>query len=81
MKHHMMLSDLYGRVGQMLREQGDAPLGVIETPHSPNDPHLPIDWVKPIYCNFHHVTTEIDGVKINTYGVSVVDDDKLFVKG
>lgn len=25
-KHYMMLSDLYGRIGQMLREHGDAPL-------------------------------------------------------
>ena len=47
MKHYMMLSDLYGRIGQMLKEHGDAPIGTIKTPLFPNEPHLPIDWVKP----------------------------------
>ena len=71
MKHLMMLSDLYGRIGQMLNEHGDAPIGTIKTPLFPNEPHLPIDWVKPLYCTFNHVTTEIEGVKINTYELTV----------
>ena len=67
MKHVMMLSDLYGRIGQTLREYGDAPIGTIKTPLFPNEPHLTIDWVCPLFCTFTHLTTEIDGVKINTY--------------
>ena len=67
MKHVMMLSDLYGRIGQMLAEHGDAPIGTIKTPVFPQEAHLPIDWVNPIYCTFAHVTNEIYGVKINTY--------------
>ena len=71
MKHMMMLSDLYGRIGQMLKEHGDAPIGIIKAPLFSNEPHLPIDWVKPLYCTFNHVTTEIEGVKINTYELTV----------
>lgn len=67
MKHVMMLSDLYGRIGQMLKEHGDAPIGVIKTPLFHNEPHLPIDWVSPIFCTFQHVTTKINKVKIKTY--------------
>lgn len=69
MAHHMMLSDLYGRIGQMLREHGDAPIGTIKTPVF--TPHLPIDWVKPTYCTFTPVTTEIDRVKIKTYELNI----------
>ena len=32
MKHYMMLSDLYGRIGQMLNEHGDAPIGKVRIP-------------------------------------------------
>lgn len=74
MAHLMMLSDLYGRIGQMLSEHGDAPIGTIRTPLFPNEPHLPIDWVKPLFCTFNHVTTEIDaGVKVNTYEITIED--------
>lgn len=67
MAHYMMLSDLYGRIGQMLKEHGDAPIGTIKTPLFANEPHLPIDWVRPIYLSFHPIITEIEGVKINSY--------------
>ena len=70
-KHYMMLSDLYGRIGQMLREHGDAPIGKVKTPTFPNEVHLPIEWVKPAYVNVYHVTDEVDGVKIKTYEVNI----------
>lgn len=73
MKHYMMLSDLYGRIGQMLREHGDAPIGTLRTPLFPSEPHLPIDWVKPLYCTFNHVVTEIDGVEIRNYELKIED--------
>lgn len=67
MKHPMMLSDLYGRIGQMLKEYGDAPIGKIESPMFPDELHTPDDWIKPIHCKFHLVTTEIGEIKIKTY--------------
>ena len=67
MPHSMMLSDLYGRIGQMLKEYGDAPIGKVESPMFPDEPHTTADCIKPIYCSFHLVTTEIDKVKIKTY--------------
>ena len=42
-KHYMMLSDLYGRIGQSLREHGDAPIGRVKTPMFPNEPHHPLE--------------------------------------
>lgn len=63
----MMLSDLYGRIGQMLKEYGDAPIGKVESLMFPNELHISADLIKPIYCSFHLVTTEIDRVKIKTY--------------
>lgn len=71
MKHLMMLSDLYGRIGQMLEEHGDAPIGVIKSPLFLNELHLPIDWIKPLYCTFNHVTTDIDGIKIKNYELAI----------
>jgi len=67
MKHLMMLSDLYGRIGQTLREYGDAPIGRVETPMFPNEPHTTADWIKPIYCSFNLVTTKMDRIEIKTY--------------
>ena len=63
----MMLSDLYGRIGQILREKGDAPIGVFKTPMFSNEPHLPIDYIEPVYCTFSHVTTNMNGVLIKNY--------------
>ena len=67
MKHLMMLSDLYGRIGQMLNEYGDAPIGNVQLPMFPNEPHTTADCIKPIYCGFHLATTEIGKIKIKTY--------------
>ena len=67
MKHSMMLSDLYGRIGQTLREHGDAPIGRVGLPMFPNEPHTTADWIKPIYCSFNLATTEIGKIKIKTY--------------
>lgn len=72
-KHYMMLSDLYGRIGQMLREHGDAPIGRFRMPMFPNEAHLPIDWIKPLYCNFSCVTTEIGEMKIKNYEI-IIDE-------
>ena len=66
-KHQMMMSDLYGRIGQMLAEHGDAPIGRVETQQRLDEPHLIADFIQPIYCDFSHVTTEMNGVKIKTY--------------
>jgi len=70
-KHYMMLSDLYGRIGQILREHGDAPIGKFKAPLFPNEAHLPIEWVEPEYVNVSHITTDVDGVKIKTYEVNI----------
>ena len=67
MAHLMMLSDLYGRIGQMLKENGDAPIGKVESPMFPDELHTPDDWIKPIYCSFHLVTTKMDRIEIKTY--------------
>lgn len=67
MAHLMMLSDLYGRIGQTLREHGDAPIGRVGLPIFPNEPHTTADWIKPIYCSFHLVTTKMDRIEIKTY--------------
>ena len=70
-KHYMMLSDLYGRIGQILREHGDAPIGQVRTPLSTDEPHHPLEWVKPLYCDVTQVNTEIGGVNIKTYEVTI----------
>lgn len=65
MTHHMWLSDLYGRIGQLLRENGDAPIGDFKNPSSKHP--FPIELIKPLYCNFNPVTLEVEGVKIKCY--------------
>lgn len=53
MKHFMMLSDLYGRIGQMLAEHGDAPIGtVVQNKYGDNYLH-PSDLIEPNYCYIH----------------------------
>lgn len=69
-KHLMMLSDLYGRIGQTLREHGDAPIGRVRPPYDPSEPHLQGDWIEPVYIAVTPVTTEIDGVKHRTYEIT-----------
>lgn len=73
MAHVMMLSDLYGRIGQTLREHGDAPIGIVKSPLFPNEPHLVDDYIYQMYCKVTHVTTEINGVEIYTYEL-LIDD-------
>ena len=70
-KHYMMLSDLYGRTWQTLREHGDAPIGKVKAPLFPNEAHLPIELVEPHYPTFSHVTTDVGGVMIETYEVNI----------
>ena len=66
-KHQMMLSDLYGRIGQMLAEHGDAPIGRVVRPRFPSAPHVIADFIQPLDCDPSHVTTERDGVNPKTY--------------
>jgi len=72
MKHFMMLSDLYGRIGQMLAEHGDAPIGVVEEPlYHAMEPSHPLDWVEPHYVEVAQCVTEIGKVKIKTYNLLI----------
>ena len=66
-KHYMMLSDLYGRIGQMLQEHGDAPIGKYKSMLFPNEPHLPIDYINPAYCTVTYVTTNVNNMTIKNY--------------
>lgn len=73
MAHMMMLSDLYGRIGQVLAEHGDAPLGYIRKPMFANEPHLVVDYINPVYCKVTRVENEINGVKISTCEILIED--------
>lgn len=71
MKHFMMLSDLYGRIGQMLAEHGDAPIGTVKQ-NKYGDKHLhPSDLIEPHYCEVTQCITEIDNVVIKTYELKI----------
>lgn len=71
MAHFMMLSDLYGRIGQMLAEHGDAPLGrVVQNKYGDKYLH-PSDLIEPHYCEITQCKTEIDNVVIKTYELSI----------
>lgn len=71
MAHFMMLSDLYGRIGQMLAEHGDAPIGTVKQ-NKYGDKHLHAsDLIEPHYCEVTQCTTEIDNVKIKTYELRI----------
>lgn len=50
-----------------LAEHGDAPIGRVVRPMFSNEPHIIADFIQPIYCDFSHVTTDMNGVKIKTY--------------
>lgn len=67
MAHIMMLSDLYGRIGQILAEHGDAPIGYCKKPAGASEHNITLDWIEPIYCTVTHVTTDVDNVIIHTY--------------
>ena len=76
MKHLMMLSDLYGRIGQMLNEHGDAPIGKVRIPVKFQGERLTTDkWVEPMYCTFTPVITDIGDVRIKTYEFTIIDEE------
>ena len=76
MKHVMMLSDLYGRIGQMLREYGDAPIGKVRVQVKFKGERLTTDkWVEPMYCTFTPVITDIGYVRIKTYELTIIDEE------
>ena len=72
----MMLSDLYGRIGQMLNEHGDAPIGKVRVPVKFKGERLTTDkWIEPIYYTFTPVTTDIGDVRIKTYELTIIDEE------
>ena len=76
MKHLMMLSDLYGRIGQMLNEHGDAPIGKVRIPVKFQGERLTTDkLVEPMYCTFTPVITDIGYVRIKTYELTIIDEE------
>lgn len=71
MKHFMMLSDLYGRIGQMLVEYGDAPIGVVKQ-NKFDDKQIHVsELIEPRYCELTLCSTEIEGVLIKTYELNI----------
>ena len=70
MQHIMMLSELYGRIGQMLKEHGDAPIGQHKQP-SFQPPHSETDYIEPKYVEPFLQTLEVDGVKIKCYNLNI----------
>lgn len=76
MKHYMMLSDLYGRIGQMLNEHVDAHIGKVRTPVKFQGERLTTDkWVEPMYCTFNPISTDIGDVRIKTYELIIIDEE------
>lgn len=69
MEHKQTLAELYGRIGQVLQEHGDAPIGHFKEPIS--KPCMPDDWVRPKYVEPFLQTLEVDGVKIKCYDLNV----------
>ena len=59
----MMLSDLYGRIGQMLREQGDAPIGDFKQPQGESI-IVEEDWVSPAFVEPTIQTLNVGKMKI-----------------
>ena len=66
----MMLSELYGRIGQMLQEHGDAPIGNHKQ-HQFTPPHAEIDYIEPKYVEPYLETLEVDRVKIKCYNLNI----------
>lgn len=66
MNHKMMLSDLYGRIGQILREQGDAPIGCFKQPQLAKGESVIVggDWISPTFVEPTIQTLEIGKMKI-----------------
>ena len=74
MKHVMMLSDLYGRIGQILKEQGDAPIGHIKTPMFSEDAHTESDYIQPEYYTINLEVTKVGGIRLRTYKVIKIEE-------
>lgn len=53
----MMLSELYGRIGQVLREHGDAPIADLRTPMF--EPHMLQDFYVHKHVDVVFCTTQI----------------------
>lgn len=70
LKHFMMLSDLYVRIGQILREEGDAPIGEIKTPPYPG-PYVEADWIAPHYVSVGVSNTFIGKAKIKSCQITI----------
>jgi hypothetical protein len=66
----MMLSELYGRIGQMLQEHGDAPIGDIKQP-SFQPPYTENNYIEPKYVEPYLQMLDVDGVKIKCYNFNV----------
>ena len=70
MVHFMMLSDLYGRIGQILKEHGDAPIGDFVIPALEGVANLDV-LIKPKYVEIAQCTSEIADLKVKTYSIEV----------
>lgn len=70
MQHIMMLSELYGRIGQMLKENGDAPIGDTEQP-SFQPSYSVSDYIEPKYVEPYLQSIEVDGVTIRCYNLII----------
>lgn len=70
MQHIMMLSELYGRIGQILQEHGDAPIGDTKQPAF-QPPYTETDYIEPKYVEPYLETLEVDGVKIKCYNLNI----------
>ena len=70
MQHIMMFSELYGRIGQMLKEHGDAPIGNHKQPQF-TPPHAEFDYIEPKYVEPYLETLDVDGVKIKCYNLNI----------
>lgn len=70
MTHFMMLSDLYGRIGQILSENGDAPIGELKQ-HIPDKLFAQTDIINPKYVNINLCKTIINKVEIKNYNIII----------
>lgn len=70
MTHFMMLSDLYGRIGQILSENGDAPIGELKQ-HISDKLYAQTDIINPKYVNINLCKTIIDKVEIKNYNIII----------
>lgn len=69
MEHTMMLSDLYGRIGQILKEHGDAPIGSFKQPMNPMC--HPSEFIRPKYADVYLNTLDIGHEKLKCYEIVI----------